>query len=85
MTLPEIDELAAYWVRHPPLHIAVAAYLGLGHRIRNQIEASASSASGLDSAALCAALGPGFAVADADAGLAPVVLDIAELRRRTIG
>jgi hypothetical protein len=83
MTLGEVDELAAYWVGHPPLHIAVAAYLGLGHRSRNQIEASMKSTSNLDSTALCAALGPGFAVADVDAGLAPVVLDIAELRRRT--
>lgn len=30
MTLPELGALARYWKRNPPVHIAVAAYLGLG-------------------------------------------------------
>lgn len=29
MTLPEANELCAYWRDHPPVHILVAAYLGI--------------------------------------------------------
>ena len=30
MTLLEVEELTRYWIEHPPLHLMVAAYLGLG-------------------------------------------------------
>jgi hypothetical protein len=30
MTLLDVEELTAYWAEHPPLHMLVAAYLGLG-------------------------------------------------------
>lgn len=29
MTLPQVDELLDYWRAHPPLHLMVAAALGL--------------------------------------------------------
>jgi hypothetical protein len=29
LTLPELDELLAYWRDHPPLHVLAAAYLGV--------------------------------------------------------
>jgi hypothetical protein len=28
MTLPQVEELLAYWHEHPPVHFLVAAYLG---------------------------------------------------------
>ena len=28
MTLPQVLELTAYWAKHPPVHLLVAAYLG---------------------------------------------------------
>ncbi len=30
MTLFQIEELTSYWAQHPPLHLLVAAYLGVG-------------------------------------------------------
>ncbi len=30
MTLLEVEELTRYWIEHPPLHLMVAAHLGLG-------------------------------------------------------
>jgi hypothetical protein len=76
MTLLEVEELATYWGEHPPLHIMLAAYLGLhgpkGSRLapRNR-----------DPASLLAELGLGFGNGDVHAGFAPVVLDFAALRR----
>jgi len=29
MTVPRFQALARYWQRHPPLHLMVAAYLGI--------------------------------------------------------
>jgi len=90
MTLLDFEELAAYWAEHPPLHILVAGYLGLGREKRNRMRWAPSSAAsapsergtGADVGALLAELGPGFGAGDVQAGLAPVVLDFAELRRR---
>jgi hypothetical protein len=30
MTLLDVEELCDYWKDHPPVHISVAAYLGIG-------------------------------------------------------
>ena len=30
MTLFQVDELTSYWTRYPPLHLLIAAYLGVG-------------------------------------------------------
>jgi hypothetical protein len=30
MTVFDVDELCSYWSRHPPVHILVAAFLGVG-------------------------------------------------------
>ncbi|HEY3910376.1 MAG TPA: hypothetical protein VGM07_10835 [Stellaceae bacterium] len=87
MTLIDVEELTRYWVDHPPLHLMVAAYLGVGKgngkRTRSGSVAAAAAAHGAnrDVGALLAELGPSFAGADVHAGLAPVVLDFAELRR----
>jgi hypothetical protein len=88
MTLFDFEELTAYWVEHPPLHILLGAYLGAGKRRRTQTaltQASAVHAAGSSLTALLAELGPGFGVADVHEGLGPVVLDFGKLRRRATG
>jgi hypothetical protein len=30
MTVFDVDELCSYWSRHPPVHVLVAAFLGVG-------------------------------------------------------
>ncbi|HTS92235.1 MAG TPA: hypothetical protein VMG55_09565 [Stellaceae bacterium] len=30
MTLPDFYELCEYWKEHPPMHLMVAAYAGIG-------------------------------------------------------
>lgn len=32
MTLIDYEELCAYWANYPPVHLSVAAYLGIGRR-----------------------------------------------------
>lgn len=87
MTLLEIEELTRYWVDHPPLHLMVAAYLGVGSGKGRQARPGPVAATGRgngtkpDVETLLAELGPSFAGADVHAGLAPVVLDFAELKR----
>ncbi len=34
MTLPRFERLCRYWAAHPPLHVVVAAYLGVSGRER---------------------------------------------------
>jgi hypothetical protein len=84
MTLFEFEELASYWAEHPPLHLLVGAYLGVGKNNHNRVSASTAPVWGTGSAfgSVLSQLGPGFGAGDVHAGLAPVVLDIAELRRR---
>jgi len=85
MTLFDFEELTAYWVEHPPLHILVGAYLGVGGHHRRRIP-SARPSSGLapssDLQRILAELGPGFGPGDVHAGLPGVMLDFAELRSR---
>jgi hypothetical protein len=89
MTLLDVEELTRYWIDHPPLHLMVAAYLGLGkangRQRRRELTASENSEprANADVGAILAGLGPSFAGGHVHAGLAPVVLDFAELRRRT--
>ena len=85
MTLFDFEELTAYWVEHPPVHILVGAYLGVGKYQRTPIPSAGSSpgrAASSDLQGLLAELGPGFGAGDVHAGLPGVVLDFAELRRR---
>jgi hypothetical protein len=85
MTLFDFEELTEYWIEHPPVHILVAAYLGVGKHQRKRtssVPGRPSSAAGSNLEVLLAELGPGFGAGDVHAGLAPVVLDFAELRRR---
>ncbi len=92
MTLLEVEELTRYWIEHPPLHLMVAAYLGLGKGsgsparskivahdplVRGPLVRGAKSEVG----AILAELGPRIAAGDVHAGFAPVVLDFAELKR----
>ena len=39
MTLPRFERLCRYWSAHPPLHLLVAAYLGVpaGERRKNDL------------------------------------------------
>jgi hypothetical protein len=82
MTLFDFEELTAYWVEHPPVHILVGAYLGVGKHQRKRAPAAESNP-GPGIQTLLAELGPGFGAGDVHAGLPDVVLDFAELRRRS--
>jgi hypothetical protein len=84
MTLLDVEELTRYWINHPPLHLMIAAYLGVGKRTRFGSLAPGPPATGknLDVGAVLAELGSGFAGGDVHLGLAPVVLDFSELKRR---
>ena len=87
MTLLDVEELTQYWIDHPPLHLMVAAYLGIGKRNAKRTRSRKSlpvppGEERLISAQLLAELGPSFSNMDVHAGLAPVVLDFAELKRR---
>jgi hypothetical protein len=87
MTLFEVEELTRYWVDHPPLHLTIAAYLGVGKARSRQTASStgrgsSGTAHGGDGRHLLAELGPSFVMGDVHAGLHSVVLDFAELRRR---
>jgi hypothetical protein len=88
MTLFDVEELTRYWIDHPPLHLMVAAHLGIGkgngRRARSEPSAAKRLGTGANSdvGALLAELGPSFAGGDVHAGLAPVVLDFTELRRK---
>jgi len=85
MTLFDFEELTGYWAEHPPLHILISAYLGVGKDRHTMVQMPPGSpepktSSGLE--VLLAELGPGFGSGDVHAGLTPVVLDFTELRRR---
>ena len=91
MTLLDVEELTAYWAEHPPLHMLVAAYLGVGkkkwpRKLSSPPDGEASPRfgreTGSDITSLLAELGPGFDSGDIHTGLAPAVLDFTELRRR---
>ena len=85
MTLFDFEELTAYWVEHPPVHILIGAYFGVGKQQRKRVPLAASNSTrqtGGDIQDLLAELGPGFGIGDVHAGLPAVLLDFAELRRR---
>jgi hypothetical protein len=85
MTLFDFEELASYWVEHPPVHILVGAYLGVGKYQRKRTPTAGFSpgrGASSDPQAILAELGPGFGEGDVHAGLPGVVLDFSELRRR---
>jgi hypothetical protein len=83
MTLFDFEELTKYWVEHPPLHILVGAYLGVGkHRWPTVSGPDRARGTDTNLDAVLAELGPGFGAGDVHAGLAAVVLNVAELRRR---
>jgi hypothetical protein len=86
MTLFQIEELTSYWAQHPPVHLLVAAYLGVGKN-KNALMPSTSMGRRQqptsDSSSLLAQLGPGFGAGEINAGLSPVILDFAELRVRS--
>jgi hypothetical protein len=84
MTLFQVEELTSYWAQHPPLHLLFAAYLGLRSDRHPKIppeQLDIGGRSGPDPGSILAQLGPGFTGGDIHAGLSPVILDFAELRR----
>jgi hypothetical protein len=86
MTLFEVEELTRYWTDHPPLHLTIAAYLGIGKEQRRRprpasTQAASESLLGVKAGHLLAQLGPAFTSGDVHTGLQPVVLDFTELRR----
>jgi len=87
MTLFDVEELMAYWAEHPPMHLLVGGYLGIG-RYQHRSHSSARSGGGrahADLPGILADLGPGFATGDVHAGLPGVVLDLTKLRSATSG
>jgi hypothetical protein len=88
MTLLDVEELTRYWIDHPPLHLMAAAYLGIGKgnskRTNSRSTAvSARNGKNADVGPLLAELGLSFTGSDVHTGLAPVVLDFAELKRES--
>jgi hypothetical protein len=87
MTLFEVEELTSYWAQHPPLHLLIAAFLGVGKDKRAQLtpmSAGRWQRPSLDAGSVLAELGPGFSAGDVHAGLSPVVLDFGELSHRSV-
>jgi hypothetical protein len=85
MTLFQVEELTSYWAQHPPLHLLVAAFLGLGKDKQKQLPSTpAQRGQQTGSDAMLAELGTGFSARDVHTGLSPVVLDFAELSRRAV-
>ena len=83
MTLLDFEELTAYWVEHPPVHILAAAYFGLGSKSMSGHRASdVARKTNPDFDAIVAGLGPGFSSRDVHAELGTAELDFAELRRK---
>ncbi len=89
MTLLDFEELVSYWAQHPPLHLLMAAYLGVDNPKKRELNPSRGGRGAnpavtgrSDFTSLLAVLGPGFGTGDVHAGLEPVVLDFAELRCR---
>jgi hypothetical protein len=85
MTLFQIEELTSYWAKHPPVHLLVAAYLGVGKNKTAQLPPTPMGRGhqpSSDPSSLLAQLGPGFGAGDVNAGLSPAVLDFAALRLR---
>lgn len=88
MTLFDVEELTRYWIDHPPLHLMVSAYLGVGKARRRDaaspgVQGVEACSPGANVGQLLAELGPAFTNCDVHTGLHPVVLDFAELRRQT--
>jgi hypothetical protein len=86
MTLFEVEELTGYWTDHPPLHLLIAAYLGKqsGKQTASPKSPTARARNAYRAAEqLLTELGPVLVSGDVHAGLGPVLLDAAELRRRT--
>ena len=36
MTIPRLKDMTAYWARNPPLHLMVAAYLGVEDKSKSK-------------------------------------------------
>jgi hypothetical protein len=81
MTLFQIEELTSYWAQHPPLHLLIAAYLGVG-KGKQASSVGRERRPSSDVGSTLAHLGPGFNAGDVHAGFSPVVLDFAELYPR---
>jgi hypothetical protein len=79
MTLLDFEELAGYWSEHPPLHMLLAAYLGVG---TTRVHGNRPPPGKAELSSLLAELGPGFAAGDVHAGLGEVALDFRDLKRR---
>jgi len=87
MTLFQVEELTSYWAQYPPLHLLIAAYLGVGrdkHQRPPLVSAPAPQRPSSDVGSMLAQLGPGFGAGDVHAGLSPVVFDFAEPSRRAV-
>ena len=85
MTLFDVEELTAYWAEHPPVHILVGTYLGVGNHRRSRTPSAHSGPSHAvpaDLQGIVAELGPGFGTSDVHTGLPGVELDFTELRNR---
>lgn len=88
MTLFQVEELTHYWIDHPPLHLVIASYLGIGkqrsgHLAPPRPKASAGRTPDGNVARFLAEFGNAFTNGDVHTGLNPVELDFAELRRKT--
>jgi len=83
MTLFDVEELTRYWMEHPPLHLMMAAFLGIGKERRRRGDFSGLQPTpDANVGQLLAELGPAFASGDVHSGLDAVVLDFTQLQRR---
>jgi hypothetical protein len=78
MTLVDYEELCAYWAEHPPVHLMVAAYLGVGEDKPQAVRPAAAPPSQVNTLPLMGV----HHVRDYYHGLGAPILDFEELKKQ---
>lgn len=86
MTLLEVEELAAYWHKHPPVHLLVAGFVG--YRADDEVATEHIPSPGSDYHSVSIALPPqllgvpGVGPGQLPPNMPPPILDFEELMSR---
>jgi len=81
MTLFDVEELCAYWSRHPPIHVMLAAFFGVKSESPVAIPREIQSGESIPSAIVLAGM-PGMVAGEMDMSLPVPIFDVAELMRQ---